>query len=57
MFETGQKTNHILDALPPVEHARLARHLELVPMPLGAVIHESGAAQTQVYFPIDCVVS
>ncbi len=26
-------------------------------MPLGAVIHESGAAQTQVYFPIDCVVS
>ena len=57
MFKDGKKSNHILDALPPAERERLAAHLELVPMPLGAVIHEAGAPQTQVYFPIDCVVS
>ena len=57
MFKNGTKSNHILDALPAEERARLAAHLEKVDMPLGAVIHEAGAAQTLVYFPIDCVVS
>ena len=57
MFKDGKKSNHILDSLPAKERERLAAYLELVPMPLGAVIHEAGAAQTQVYFPIDCVVS
>ncbi|MEO8741877.1 MAG: Crp/Fnr family transcriptional regulator, partial [Lysobacteraceae bacterium] len=31
--------------------------LERVTMHLGEVIHEAGAMQTQVFFPIDCVVS
>jgi len=57
MFKDGRKSNHILDALPVAERARLAAHLELVQMPLGLVIHEAGAPQTLVYFPIDCVVS
>ena len=57
MLKDGRKSNHILDALPPDERERLVAHLEEVAMPLGAVIHETGASQTYVYFPIDCVVS
>ena len=57
MFKDGKKSNHILDALPAAERARLTTNMELVEMPLGAVIHEAGAAQAFVYFPIDCVVS
>jgi CRP-like cAMP-binding protein len=57
MFKDGKKSNHILDALPVAERARLTMHMELVDMPLGSVIHEAGAAQAFVYFPIDCVVS
>ena len=57
MFKDGKRSNHILDSLPAEARERLAAYLELVPMPLAAVIHEAGAPQTQVYFPIDCVVS
>jgi len=57
VFKDGRKSNHILDALPAAERARLTPHLELVQMPLGSVVHEAGAAQSFVYFPIDCVVS
>ena len=57
MYTREDKSNHILAALAPLERARLEMFLELVPMALGQVIHESGAAQTHVYFPIDCVVS
>ena len=34
--------NHILAALPPAERERLFPHLQLVPMPLGKVLYESG---------------
>ncbi len=54
---TGHKTNHILDALPEAERDYLSGFMERVSMTLGEVIHESGAQQTRVYFPIDCVVS
>lgn len=57
MFTEGIVVNQILAALPPLERERLATHLEPVKMPLGTVIHEAGAIQTHVYFPIDCVVS
>jgi len=57
VFKDGKRSNHILDAMPAAERKRLASHLDLVKMPLGAVIHEAGAPQTLVYFPIDCVVS
>ena len=57
MFKDGRKSNHILDALPAAERARLTPHLELVQMPLGSVVHEAGASQSFVYFPVDCVVS
>src|SRR4029434_5499434 len=34
--------NHILAALPRAERQRLDKHLQLVPMPLGTVLYESG---------------
>jgi len=36
------KQNHLLDALPAEDYARLLPDLELVPMPLGWVVYESG---------------
>ncbi len=57
MLTHGKKSNHILGALPAAERERLSVDLELVKMNLGEVIHESGVAQTYVYFPIDSVVS
>ncbi len=49
--------NHILRALPPMERERLFPHLELVAMPLGKVLYESGAALRHIYFPTDSIVS
>lgn len=34
--------NHPLAALPPSERERIHPHLELIPMPLGKVLYESG---------------
>ena len=51
------RQNHLLAALPAAELARLAPHLERVPLPLGAVIYESGGAQGYVYFPASGIVS
>src|ERR1043165_523474 len=54
---TDPRQNHILDALPQLERERLFPHLKLVPMPLGMVLYESGAALRHVYFPTDSIVS
>jgi CRP-like cAMP-binding protein len=51
------KQNHLLAALPAAELARLAPQLERVPLPLGAVIYESGGEQGYVYFPTSGIVS
>ena len=51
------KQNHLLAALPAAELARLAPQLERVPLPLGAVIYESGGEQGYVYFPASGIVS
>ncbi len=55
--KSGRKSNHILEALPAAERERMAGFLDQVTMNLGDVIHVPGALQTQVFFPIDCVVS
>jgi len=34
--------NHLLAALPPAERERIYSHLQLIPMPLGKVLYESG---------------
>jgi CRP-like cAMP-binding protein len=49
--------NHLLAALPAAEYERLAPHLELVPMPLGEVLCESGGRMQHVYFPTTSIVS
>ncbi len=54
---SGPEQNHLLAALPPDEQARLFKQLELVALPLGAVLYESGDAQRHIYFPIDAIIS
>jgi len=49
--------NHLLAALPAEVQGRLFPHLELVPLPLGKVLYESGDALRHVYFPTDSIVS
>jgi len=49
--------NHLLAALAPDERARIFPHLQLVDMPLGKVLYESGDTLRHVYFPTDCIVS
>jgi CRP-like cAMP-binding protein len=51
------RDNHILEALPQPEFDRLSAHLKLVPMPLGMVLYESGAALRHIYFPTNSIVS
>jgi len=51
------KQNHLLAALPAPEFARLSPHLELVSMPLGEVLYESGGRLQHVYFPTTSIVS
>jgi CRP-like cAMP-binding protein len=54
--DTPQK-NRLLGVLPTVERERLFPQLELVRMPLGDVLYESGSQLNHVYFPADCIVS
>ena len=49
--------NHILDALPAQDYERVLPHLELVPLPLGWALYESGTEQGYVYFPTSSIVS
>ena len=49
--------NRLLAALPPPEWERIASHLQLVTLPLGKVLYESGDALAHVYFPTNSIVS
>lgn len=49
--------NALLAALSAKVCERLANDLELVPLTLGQVLHESGETMSHAYFPIDCIVS
>ena len=51
------RQNHLLDALPAEDYNRLLPHLELVSMPLGNVLYESGNELRHVYFPTTAIVS
>jgi CRP-like cAMP-binding protein len=51
------KQNHILAALPAVDYARLLPDLELIPMPLGWAVYESGGQLGYLYFPTTSIVS
>jgi len=49
--------NHLLAHLPTPDFERIAAHLELVEMPLGEVLYESGGRLQHVYFPTTSIVS
>ena len=49
--------NHLLASLPAEVFDRIAHHLELVAMPLGEVLYESGGRLHHVYFPTTAIVS
>jgi len=49
--------NHLLAVLPKPESERLLPHLELVPLPLGKPLYESGDRLDHVYFPSTAIVS
>ena len=57
MSDPDPRGNHILDALPAEERARLLPHLSLVSMPLGMALYESGETLRHIYFPTDSIVS
>jgi CRP-like cAMP-binding protein len=51
------KQNHLLAALPAEIFERLLPDLELVSMPLGDVLYESGGQLQHVYFPTAAILS
>ena len=51
------KQNRLLAVLPDAEWQRWLPHLELVDMPLGKVLYESGITLSHVYFPTTAIVS
>ncbi len=55
--KTEPLQNKLLAALPSTIFNSLLPHLELVEMPLGKVLYESGGTLHHVYFPTDCIVS
>jgi len=52
-----QLQNLLLAALPEAEYARLRSDLELIPMPLGWALYESGGQLSYMYFPTTSIVS
>ena len=51
------RQNQLLDALSIEEYDRLFPNLELVKMPLGGVVCESGGRLNYVYFPVNSIIS
>ncbi len=57
MQEHSPLQNHLLAALPAQEYELLLPNLELLSMPLGKVLYESGTELNHVYFPTTSIVS
>jgi CRP-like cAMP-binding protein len=53
----NQRQNHLLAALPASDYKLLSTQLELIHLPQGKVLCESGAVFNYVYFPITSVIS
>jgi hypothetical protein len=51
------KDNGLLAALPEDTYNALLPHVELMSMPLGQAVYESGGQQGFVYFPTNSIVS
>jgi CRP-like cAMP-binding protein len=55
--QPNPQQNHLLSVLPKSETERLLPHLELVSLPLGRAIYESGDSLYHVFFPVTAIVS
>lgn len=55
--QPDQSANQLLASMPPEVWLRIAPQLELVNLPLGEVLYESGSQIDHVHFPIDAIVS
>jgi len=51
------RQNHLLAALPAADYLRLTQNLELVALPLGHAVYESGTQLDYAYFPTNGIVS
>lgn len=49
--------NRLLASLPAADWCRWQNGLDLVDLPLGEVLYESGIEMEYVYFPVDAIVS
>jgi CRP-like cAMP-binding protein len=54
---SSPRQNHLLAVLPTAESERLIPHLQLVLLPLGEALYESGDTLEYVYFPTTSIVS
>jgi len=57
MDNPNPRQNHLLARLPKTEFVRLSPYLELVPLPLGKALYESGDRLDHVFFPATAIVS
>ena len=55
--EHTPKQNHLLAALPEEIFDNIFPHMELISMPLGQVLYESGGQLQHIYFPTTAIVS
>lgn len=53
----SRQQNYLLAHLPKPDFERIVPFLELVEMPLGDVLYESGGRLQHVYFPTTSIVS
>jgi CRP-like cAMP-binding protein len=51
------RQNHLLATLPEEIFEQISPHLELISMPLGQVLYESGGQLHHVYFPTTAILS
>jgi CRP-like cAMP-binding protein len=51
------RQNLLLATLPESEYAHLSPHLELIQLPLGEILYESGEQLHHVYFPTTAIMS
>jgi CRP-like cAMP-binding protein len=57
LTKTDPHRNHLLASLPQDVWERWRPELEVVDLPLGKVLYESGSVQRHVYFPTTAIVS
>jgi CRP-like cAMP-binding protein len=57
ILKADHRANQLLAALEPEDFTFLEPHLEIVEVPKGKVLYETGDTIRHTYFPHDCIVS